>query len=212
MSRTVRSLPTTVLVETDAAENTTEGFRDTLDESLIVEKVYRQCGSGVYALAKRMLGNEADAEDVAQEVLLQVVRNLDTFQGKSTIMTWLYRITVNAALALRRKRASIRERHHADTAESGYGDVYAAASSHSPAPDAELLDSELRERIETAITRLPEVYRVAFILNDVEHLSYLEISEVLCISLAAVKTRIHRARLMMRGFLRTYLEERCAVA
>ena len=80
-----------------------------LDLQSRIEDVYRQCGTRVYSLARRMLDNDADAEDVAQDVLLQVVRGLDNFRGESTIMTWLYRVTVNAALALRRKRAAVRD-------------------------------------------------------------------------------------------------------
>src|SRR5436305_5137392 len=74
------------------------------------ERVFREYGPRVYHLARRMLGNDADAEDVAQDVLLQVVRKLGTFRGESNLATWLHRVTVNAALALRRKRAR-REEH-----------------------------------------------------------------------------------------------------
>src|SRR6476659_1838679 len=78
------------------------------------EQVFRDHAPRIYHLALRMLGNDADAEDVTQEVLLQVVRKLDTFRGDSSIGTWLHQITVNAVLALRRKRATIRERQFAD--------------------------------------------------------------------------------------------------
>src|SRR5579864_4181035 len=74
------------------------------------EQVFREYGPRVYNLARRMLGNDADAEDVTQDVLLQVVRKLDTFRGDSAFPTWLHRVTVNAALANRRKRAT-REQH-----------------------------------------------------------------------------------------------------
>src|ERR1700674_1885980 len=74
------------------------------------ERVFRDCAPRVYHLARRMLGNDADAEDVTQDVLLQVVRKLDTFRGESAFPTWLHRVTVNAALANRRKRA-VRQKH-----------------------------------------------------------------------------------------------------
>src|SRR5271170_547730 len=77
---------------------------------LTAEQVFREHAPRVYHLARRMLGNDADAEDVTQDVLLQVVRKLDTFRGESAFPTWLHRVTVNAALAYRRKRA-IREEH-----------------------------------------------------------------------------------------------------
>src|SRR5713226_7531413 len=76
-----------------------------------VEQVFRDYAPRIYNLALRMLGNEADAEDVTQDVLVQLIRKLDTFRGESAFPTWLHRITVNAALAYRRKRA-FREQHH----------------------------------------------------------------------------------------------------
>src|SRR5271156_6863042 len=77
---------------------------------LTPEKVFRDYAPRVFALARRMLGNDADAEDVTQDVLVQVIRKLDTFRGDSDIFTWLLRMTVNAALALRAKRAR-RQQH-----------------------------------------------------------------------------------------------------
>src|SRR5438093_8909096 len=76
---------------------------------LTPERVFRDYAPRVYTLARRMLGNDADAEDVTQDVLLQVVRKLDTFRGESDFFTWLHRITVNAALAHRGKRARRQE-------------------------------------------------------------------------------------------------------
>src|SRR6516162_10029984 len=73
--------------------------------SLTVEDVFHTHAPRVYRVARRMLGNEADAEDVTQDVLLQVIRKLDTFRGEASFTTWLYRVTVNAALLHRRKHA-----------------------------------------------------------------------------------------------------------
>src|SRR5262245_26346845 len=70
------------------------------------EQVFREHAPRIYNLARRMLGNDADAEDVTQDVLMQVVRKLDTFRGEAALPTWLHRVTVNAALAHRRKRAN----------------------------------------------------------------------------------------------------------
>src|SRR6266852_7000160 len=83
--------------------------------ALTPERVFKDYAPRVYNLARRMLGNDADAEDVTQDVLLQVVRKLDTFRGESSLATWLHRITVNAALAHRRKRALIKERQMQDS-------------------------------------------------------------------------------------------------
>src|SRR6516225_10588181 len=77
--------------------------------ALTPERVFRDYAPRVYNLARRMLGNEADAEDVTQDVLLQVIRKLDTFRGEASFTTWLYRVTVNAALLHRRKHARHRK-------------------------------------------------------------------------------------------------------
>src|SRR2546426_5871474 len=81
---------------------------------LTPERVFREYAPRVYNLARRMLGNDADAEDVTQDVLLQVIRKLDTFRGESALPTWLHRVTVNAALMHRRKRAAQEERRIRD--------------------------------------------------------------------------------------------------
>src|SRR5580693_5947197 len=79
-------------------------------DQLTPELVYREYAPRIYAIARRMLGNDADAEDMVQEVLLLVIRKLDTFRGDSQLGTWLHRVTVNAALAHRQKRAN-RQKH-----------------------------------------------------------------------------------------------------
>jgi RNA polymerase sigma-70 factor (ECF subfamily) len=158
----------------------------------------------VYAVAYRMLGNVADAEDVAQEVLLQVVRRLESFRGESTVSTWLHRVTVNAVLALRRKRKSVRECRLA----GARGDREESAA-HLPCPSTRppgdaVINGELRTRVADAIAGLPVKYRDPLVLADVGHRSNAEVGELLGLSLAAVKSRLHRARLLLRDELRGY--------
>lgn len=146
---------------------------------LSVEEIYHRYATRVYSLAMRMLRSEADAEDITQEVLLQVIRRLDTFRGASTFDTWLYRVTVNAVLVLRRKRASARERQFAeDVRETGHASSNRRGSAPVQ-PDAEALDRERWRRVEAAIDQLPEGYRDLFILSDVQQLSNAEIGDVL---------------------------------
>src|SRR5262245_14898294 len=171
-----------------------------LPEKLTPELVFREYAPRIYNIARRMLGNDADAEDVTQDVLLQVVRKLDTFRGESQLGTWLHRVTVNAALAHRAKRAT-RQKY-----ESGepIDDLPPADGPTGPlkrwnvSPDEPVLAAEQAELIDQAIQRLPAPFRDVYVLADVEGLPNNEIAEMLDLSLPAVKSRLHRARLRMR--------------
>jgi RNA polymerase sigma-70 factor (ECF subfamily) len=159
-----------------------------------------------------MLGNDADAEDVTQDVLLQVVRKLDTFRGESSLATWLHRITINAALAHRRKLAQRSERQVSDPMDQFLSDGYPGGPvrAWTAPPDEQVLSRELRRLIEEAIAGLPQMYRDVYVLGDVEGLANAEIGGLLALSLPAVKSRLHRARLMMREALAPHFEESVA--
>jgi RNA polymerase sigma-70 factor (ECF subfamily) len=178
-------------------------------EDLTPEKVMRDYVPRIYSLARRMLGNEADAEDVTQEVLLQVVRKLDTFRGESAFPTWLHRVTVNAALAHRRQKAA-RDKYRV---HEPVEDLPAVGAPGGPVrrwaapPDQQALHHETQQLIENAIAGLSEMYRDVYVLADVEGLPNAEIAELLGLGLAAVKSRLHRARLMMRDALAHHFEE-----
>jgi RNA polymerase sigma-70 factor (ECF subfamily) len=176
---------------------------------LTPERVFHDYAPRVFHLARRMLGNDTDAEDVTQDVLMQVVRKLDTFRGESAFPTWLYRVTVNAALSNRRKRAQ-RENHHIhDPLESFLDDGHHArpVQAWSVRPEQAVLDRETHQLIEKAIAQLPELYRDVYVLADVEGLPNAEVAETLDLSLAAVKSRLHRGRLLMRDALAPHFEE-----
>lgn len=176
-------------------------------ETLTPELVFREYAPRIYSIARRMLGNDADAEDVTQEVLLQVIRKLDTFRGDSQFGTWLHRVTVNAALALRQKRAN-RQKHEVGEAL----DEIAQAAPGSPrnhwgvSPDEPVLAAEQQALIEKAIGTLPEPFRNVFVLADVEGLPNAAIADMLGLSVPAVKSRLHRARLRMRDQLAPHFE------
>jgi len=176
---------------------------------LSAEQVYHDYAPRVYNMARRMVRSDVDAEDVTQDVLLQVVRKLPTFRGDSAFPTWLHRVTVNAALSHRRKRA-LREEHRADAPFDAYvedGAVEDCGRSQSIRPDAQVLARERRKQIERAIADLPEVYRKVFLLADVDGQPNADIAETMRLSLSAVKSRLHRARQLMRGALAPYFEE-----
>jgi RNA polymerase sigma-70 factor (ECF subfamily) len=165
------------------------------------EGVFYAYAPRVYGLARRMLANDADAEDVTQDVLLQVVRKLDTFRCESALATWLHRVTVNAALAHRRKQSRRHERQVQAPLDALPDQAGRPGPGPHESPDRRALDRELRELIERATGRLPEMYRDVYVLADVEGLPNAEIGELLGLSLAGVKSRLHRARLMMRDAL-----------
>jgi RNA polymerase sigma-70 factor, ECF subfamily len=178
-------------------------------QTLTPERVFREYAPRVYALARRMLGNDADAEDVTQDVLIQVVRKLDTFRGEADPFTWLHRITVNAALAHRAKKAR-RDQHETHDPLNHFfedGSHTRAVRSWSAASDQHALASERERIIEKAIAALPEGNRDVYVLADVEGMPNARIGELLGLHVGAVKSRLHRARLMMRDALAPHFEE-----
>lgn len=162
----------------------------------------------VYNLAYRMLGNRDDAEDVLQDTFFNVIRSIDKFQSRSSFSTWLYRVATNAALTKLRKR-SRRDKSETEFLDEANSVQKLAHAGHkltdwSESPSDRLLNSEARKKMDEAIDELPEMYRVVFVLRDVEGLPAAEVAEVLGLSVAAVKSRLHRARLYLRNRLSTY--------
>jgi RNA polymerase sigma-70 factor (ECF subfamily) len=162
----------------------------------------------VYNLAFRMLGNKEDAEDALQDTFLNVVRSLGGFKSKSSFSTWLYRVATNAALT-RLRQKSRREKSEGEFLDQVYSVKDAAHSQPhlvdwSAGPARRLLDEEARQIMEDAVNELPEIYRVVFILRDVQGLPAVEVAEILDLSVPAVKSRLHRARLYLRNRLSDY--------
>ena len=162
----------------------------------------------IYRLALKMLGDAQDAEDVLQNTYLKALQSLDGFEGRSSVMTWLYRIAVNEALMLIRRR-----RPQVQIAEDPVND-----SDDLPAPlqltdwcclpETELLSAESKAALDKAIQTLPERLRVVFLLRDIEGLSIQETMDALGLSETAVKSRLLRARLHLREQLSVYFGER----
>ncbi len=162
----------------------------------------------IYRLALRILSDPQDAEDGLQETFLKAYRSLPEFEGRSSLSTWLYRIAVNEALMLARKRkpdtVSIDEQ--AETAEGELEPMQ--ITDWCCLPENELLSAEARRFLDQAIDRLPETLRVVFVLRDIQGLSIKETAEALELSETAVKTRLLRARLNLREQLSSYYSER----
>jgi RNA polymerase sigma-70 factor, ECF subfamily len=174
------------------------------DEPAFEELVVRY-QARVFRLARRLTGNDGDGQDALQETFLQVYRNLASFRGDARFSTWLYRIATNAALMLRRGR----DRRPAESLEA-YLPRFDADGAHAATPAElqapghadDLIDRQLlAEKVRAGIERLPDLYREAFVLRDLEELPTSEVAEVLGLEPAAVRQRVHRARLMLRGYL-----------
>lgn len=164
----------------------------------------------VYRLAQRMSRSDSDAEEILQETFLQVYRKLSTFRGDSKFSTWLYRVATNAALMHGRER----KRHPTESLETylpEYDDrerhARLEADHSAPARADELIDRQrLAGHAREAVDRLPEIYRTAFVLRDLEEMSSAEVADVLGVDSSVVRQRVHRARLMLRGYLSHFVE------
>jgi RNA polymerase sigma-70 factor (ECF subfamily) len=152
----------------------------------------------VYVMALSLLHNEADAEDAAQEAFLKAFRNLANFRGDSRFSTWLISITLNEARSrLRGKKMARLE--SLDTPPEGEGHVTPALlRDWREIPSEALERKEVRSLLQQAVTDLPTIYREVFLLRDVEELSVSESAEALGITIASVKVRLHRARIMLQ--------------
>jgi RNA polymerase sigma-70 factor, ECF subfamily len=172
------------------------------------EQLVATYGDRAYRLAMRITGTAPDAEEVVQDAFWRVVRKIDTFRGDSAFGSWLYRIVANAAYEKLRVRRGQRTELPLDEILPGvdehgrHGERIAdwSASLEDPA-----LQTELRVVLTTVIDALPVDYRTAIVLRDVEGLSNPEIGEMLNVSVATVKSRVHRARLFLRKQLATYM-------
>jgi RNA polymerase sigma-70 factor, ECF subfamily len=171
-----------------------------------IREVFRDHAARVYGLARLLLGHDADAEDVTQDVFLQVVCKLHTFRGEAALTTWLHRVTVNAVLMLRRQRANLKEQLMADPDAHPSACLTHAGPGRrrSVPPDEQVRIQEERQLIARAVARLPQAYQDVFVLADVEGLPNAEVAELLGLSVPAVKSRLHRARLGLREALVPY--------
>ena len=166
--------------------------------------------SRVYALALRMMRNEAEAEELVQDTFLSAWQNLHNFRGDSAFSSWLHRICANFALMrLRRKRLEPQRMEEGEVLPEprfdSNGALFGVPSYEwARGPDQAALDKELGQAIESATAQLPDDYRAVFILRDHEGLSYEEIAQALGLTVAAVKSRLHRARLALRESISIY--------
>jgi RNA polymerase sigma-70 factor (ECF subfamily) len=165
-------------------------------------------GDRVYRLAIRITGNASDAEEVVQDALWTASRKIDTFRGTAAFGSWVYRITANAAYQKLRGRPSRRNEVSWEDLGPAFdenGQHVEVAVDWSRRLKDPAIETELTSVLTAAIDELPADYRTAFVLHDVEGLSNPEIAETLQVTLAAIKSRVHRARLFLRRRLAGYM-------
>jgi len=175
------------------------------DELAFAELVDRY-SQKVHNLAIRLTRSEEDTEEVLQDVFVTIYRKIASFEAKSAFSSWLYRITVNTAfMKLRRYRRQNLisfdeyEMHLEDKIHSNGNGTSQLTSLGS--------QDELRQTIQRAVNKLPYEYKLIFILRDVDGLSNQAVSEIMQLSVAAIKSRLHRSRLILRKRLRSFYED-----
>lgn len=157
------------------------------------EEVYARHAEMVFGLALRMSGDREEAADLTQETFLRVHRHLGRFGGRSSLKTWIYRITVNCC----RSRLRRRSRRRVESPLDQVGELTDQRSG----PEDRAVEAELGRRLVAAIGELPLVFREAVVLRDVQGLSYAEIGEILGVRVGTVRSRIARGRERLRGLM-----------
>ena len=157
------------------------------------EQLYQQHHRRVYSLCLRMLGSTTQAEDLTQEVFLQVFRKLGSFRGDSQFTTWLHRLTVNQVLMHFRKRG-VKLEHTSE--EGDFTNVV-----ETPLQSTRRISMVDRLALEKAIAELPPGYRTVFALHDIEGYEHEEIADMLGVSIGTSKSQLHKARMRLRELL-----------
>ena len=155
----------------------------------------------VYKMAVSFMKNETEAEDVAQEAFLNAFRNLGHFRGQAKFSTWLISITLNEARGRLRRQSLVRMESLDETPEDGGNVSPALLRDWREIPSEALERKEIREMLQEAIRSLSPIYREVLIMRDIEDLSVEETATALTISIASVKTRLHRARIILQKML-----------
>ena len=161
----------------------------------------------LYRVARGILGDDGEAEDVVQETYLRAFDNLAGFRGESGLATWLTRIAINEALGRKRKRRPMVDLDNLDALdEQGEARVLIFPGARAGGdPEADASRSEVRRLLERAVDGLPEAFRIVFVMREIEELSVEETAAHLQIRPETVKTRLHRARRLLREALEQQL-------
>ncbi len=169
-------------------------------------EVVRRYGPMVYGFSYKLCRDAQKAEEAYQDTFINVYRKLDQFDGRSKFSTWLYSIVANHCLMQHRKRKIDAEILSLDSPRLG---LIISSGRDMPSwdvsPIESLINQELSSKLDLAIQKLPSNYRIVFVLRDVEHQSAEETAQILHLSVPAVKSRLHRARLFLGEQLQNYM-------
>jgi len=164
-----------------------------------LSEIVKKYEKTIYNFAFKICRNRERAEHTMQETFLSMIKSLDQFSGKSKLSTWLYTVVSNHCLMLMRANKKFENSASFDDDEALIDEK--SITDWSVSPDKIMENSELKEILDTAINELPPDYKIVFMLRDVEGLSTEETGEITNLSVAAVKSRLHRARAFLRNKL-----------
>lgn len=176
-------------------------------EESAFRQFFQDYGDKIYRLSMRYTRRPEDAEELVQEVLLTVFRKIHQFQGRSSLSTWVYAVTSNTALTFLRKKKNRPATYLEDTSlnEGNLSQVF--RNGHQEWPEEirdPVIRREINEVIEAAVEKLPDDYKRIYILKEFEKLPLKDIAAIFSLTVGAVKTRLHRARLLLRAELSDY--------
>lgn len=195
---------------TPSDEKLVELFVDGKDETAF-EEILNRYVDKIYGLAFRITRDHNGAEEIVQEVFLTLINKLETFRGEAKFSSWLYRVTANAGYmylrANRKYEGDLSLDDYTPYDERGTLMGRVKVKDWSNTPDEVLLSREAMDIVEKAVEELPEPYRIVFHLKDVDGLTNEEVASALGLSVPAVKSRLHRARLFLRDRLSDYFFE-----
>jgi RNA polymerase sigma-70 factor (ECF subfamily) len=202
---------TSTAAQTPAARQHDEDLaaveRASAGDTSAFEALVRKYQGWVFTLAYRMLGDRAEAEDMAQEIFLKVYRSLPQFERKSSFSTWLYTIATNHCLnrlESRRRRPRLQEMIRSTRAEGNPDPVEDRVADPAPGADQVLEQADLRRLIQEQLLRLTPEHRAILVLRDIQGLAYEEIGGLLGLESGTVRSRLHRARMELKERLKPY--------
>lgn len=164
--------------------------------------IMKRSNQRLFRVARAVVREDAEAEDVVQEAYLRAFANLDAFRGDASIFTWLTRIAINEAnCRLRKRRSTVGLDQIEATQAKGAHVIMFPNADPTLTPETDAARAQIRRMLETAIDELPEAFRVVFVMRDIEECSIAETAEALDVLPETVKTRLHRARRLLREAL-----------